>query len=106
MTAELEALIISVEQIADRLRALARQPGTDEGPTRQSSTYVAQDGRGRYEIAADAFRRHGFPFNDLKVQRLCKKHENDFALKMGVWHVRLPDFDRYAERVKQNHVEF
>ena len=99
---ELEVLILDMEKFTERLRALARQPGVD---SRTPSS--ARDGRQRFEVAVDAFRRHHFPFDDLKVRRICQKHAQDsFAVNLGVWHVRLPDFDHFAERVKGGLVRF
>ena len=86
----------------DRLRALAREAETDRRSTR--GTF----GNERYEIAASAFRRHGFEFDDLKVRRTCQKHadQDGFAVKLGKWHVRLPQFDIFAEQVKSGTERF
>ncbi|MBN9597538.1 MAG: hypothetical protein J0G36_19580 [Afipia sp.] len=80
----------------DRLRAIASQPEVLEQPL---PVPVAIE---RCEIAASAFRRHGFLFNDLKVQRTCRDHAGDggFAIKLGVWNVKQPQFDVFAEQVK------
>lgn len=80
----------------DRLRAMARQPKANHRSMHGAA--VSE----RYELAASAFRRHGFEFDDLKVRRICKKHadQDGFAVKLGKWHVRLPRFDEFAERVK------
>ena len=90
----------SLQTKVDRLCALARQP---ECKDQDIQVPVSSSEDERYEIAAFAFRRHGFRFNDLKVQRVCREHagQGDFAIKLGVWNVRLPLFDIFAERVKR-----
>ncbi|MEH2482023.1 uncharacterized protein YozE (UPF0346 family) [Nitrobacteraceae bacterium AZCC 2146] len=112
MTDYIEALISEweadqrdrVAAFADRLRAAARAPAQ----TADRKTLPAKAVKERFENAAEAFDRHGFPFDDQKVRRICKRHsdEGGFAVNLGVWNVRQPGFDDFAELVKRGQARF
>lgn len=94
--AEIDRDMRLVRSNLDRLRAMARARKASQRSMHNAAVNE------RYEVAASAFRRHGFEFDDLKVRRICQRHadQDGFAVKLGKWHVRLPRFDEFAEQVK------
>jgi hypothetical protein len=108
LTDQIEAILSDLDRnehersdLMARLRAAARSPMRAQSPEAQSATPLK--GRHWYVSAAEAFAKHGFPFDDIKVRRLCRKHSGDggFAVKLGVWHVREPAFTKFCDRVER-----
>ncbi len=93
--AELDAIIASATALRDRVTALSA-PALITMPARS------------YQNAAEAFRDRGFPFNDQKVRRLCRANAIEkpngarFAMQLaGTWHVIVPAFDLWADRIER-----
>jgi hypothetical protein len=56
--------------------------------------------------ARRAFKEYGFEFDDDKIQRICRRHEGEWAVNLGTWHVVEPDFGRHVALVDCGRASF
>ncbi|WP_029084337.1 hypothetical protein [Bradyrhizobium sp. th.b2] len=95
IVAELDAIIASAAALRDRVAALSA-PAPITMPVRA------------YRNAAEAFSERGLPFDKQKIRRLCRANAVDdpngaqFAqMLLGTWHVVMPAFDAWCERIER-----